>query len=82
MESNQFHNIKKKNGFHNNNWIQSEAIAAEIPLVSLQRFRDDCTEKVKKDIEDYFDSFIADLEQLNTTGQDENINHTIANRNK
>lgn len=66
----------------NNNWIKSDAIVREIPLELLQRFRDDCTEKVRRDIEDYFDSFVSEIEQISSPGQDENINLSIANRNR
>lgn len=82
MESDEIGDIKNKKNGLNNNWIQSEAVAREIPILSLQRFRDDCTEKVKRDIEDFFDSFISDVEQLTTAGQDENINLTITNKNR
>lgn len=80
-EANGHWDFVKKNGC-NNNWMKSDVLVREIPLVSLQKFRDDCTEKVRRDIEDYFDSFISDIEQISISGQDENINLSIANRNR
>ena len=76
-------NIDKENGFHSNNGknIDKEMgfhsntgnnIDKETANLVLQKLREEVTEKVRRDLDDLFDAFVSDVEQISQSSTVQN----------
>ncbi|XP_052245937.1 sterol O-acyltransferase 1-like isoform X2 [Dreissena polymorpha] len=71
---------ENENGASGDNRLE-EQIKIQRLLNEAQRFRDECTEKVKRDIEEYFDAFISDVGLINQAENVENIKYSLNSSN-
>ena len=81
--SNHGNNIDKEAGFHSNNGktIDKEMgchsnngnnIDKETANLVLQKLREEVTEKVRRDLDDLFDAFVSDVEQISQSSTVQN----------
>ena len=61
--------IDKEKGFHGNN---SNNIDKETANLVLQKLREEVTEKVRRDLDDLFDAFVSDVEQISQSSTVQN----------
>ena len=61
--------IDKEKGFHGNN---GNNIDKETANLVLQKLREEVTEKVRRDLDDLFDAFVSDVEQISQSSTVQN----------
>ena len=83
FQSNSGNNIDKETGFHSNNGkiidkekgfhgINGNNIDKETANLVLQKLREEVTEKVRRDLDDLFDAFVSDVEQISQSSTVQN----------
>ena len=69
FHSNNGKNIDKEMGFHSNT---GNNFVKETANLVLQKLREEVTEKVRRDLDDLFDAFVSDVEQISQSSTVQN----------